>query len=336
MSGPGRSQSKLPVRLERRLPRESRSKYRDVSGTKCQLRDSRLRRWRNFRFRSASPRFSISIRRAATSFPATVAWSIPFAAFLQTEGGGDLDRGGLRGRPGGPLGGRNAVRKRAGAGWRLLVLGRDLGGISAAHRHGNGRSGAGVARAAVYARATNYDFGACPRRAKWDSRRRIHLDRDGVTFSNGETMSSGGLFGRYDLVLPPGEVSLTFDAPGYFPGHILVHLHVDQRGLDSDVALEPRGPVAAGDGGDAGDGAVLFDASTPGGSTMDGVSEDAADGSEDAGLDARRREDVVRQPSGGGCQCGVAGDRSNWRGMIPVMAIVLTCVRRRRRIGGSR
>src|SRR5213592_3864643 len=38
-----------------------------------------------------------------------------------------------------------------------------------------------------------------------------------VTFSNGETNSSGGRYGRYQMVLPPGTYDVRFSKPGYVP-----------------------------------------------------------------------------------------------------------------------
>jgi hypothetical protein len=43
------------------------------------------------------------------------------------------------------------------------------------------------------------------------------IDLLNVAFSNGETNSSGGLYGAYHMFLPPGTYDVRFSAPGYAP-----------------------------------------------------------------------------------------------------------------------
>ena len=43
------------------------------------------------------------------------------------------------------------------------------------------------------------------------------IDVQGVTFPNGEQITSGGAFGRYHLFAPPGTYDLAFSANGYTP-----------------------------------------------------------------------------------------------------------------------
>lgn len=54
---------------------------------------------------------------------------------------------------------------------------------------------------------------------------------------NGEQVSSGGAFGRYDVFLPAGPETLTFSAPGYAPQSIQVSVS-ETASLELDVALE--------------------------------------------------------------------------------------------------
>lgn len=58
------------------------------------------------------------------------------------------------------------------------------------------------------------------------------------TFVNGEAFSSGGPFGRYDLVLPPGTHEIVFATPGHAPRIESVTVTATSA-LGLDVALDP-------------------------------------------------------------------------------------------------
>jgi len=58
----------------------------------------------------------------------------------------------------------------------------------------------------------------------------------GLPFLNGESVASGGAFGRYHAFLPAGIQTLTFSAPGYAPQTIPVNV-VAGGGATLDVAL---------------------------------------------------------------------------------------------------
>ena len=61
----------------------------------------------------------------------------------------------------------------------------------------------------------------------------------GVHFSYGETIRSGGPFGRYALWLAPGTYQVTFSAPGCQPATIRARL-VPGKTLERDVTLLPQ------------------------------------------------------------------------------------------------
>jgi hypothetical protein len=58
-----------------------------------------------------------------------------------------------------------------------------------------------------------------------------------VSFSSGESWSSGGSFGRYDVIAPAGSYSVRFSAPGYVDEVVQVTLTA-QGTLALDVALD--------------------------------------------------------------------------------------------------
>ncbi len=59
-----------------------------------------------------------------------------------------------------------------------------------------------------------------------------------LTFTNGETNSSGGAFGRYHAFLPTGSYRIEFSAPGYAPEERIVRVSKEES-LTLDIALEP-------------------------------------------------------------------------------------------------
>jgi uncharacterized protein (TIGR03382 family) len=71
----------------------------------------------------------------------------------------------------------------------------------------------------------------------------IHID--GVEAARGEMLQSGGRFGRFAAILPPGEHSLVFRADGYTPQWHIVEVPVhtaDAEGALLEVALAPESP----------------------------------------------------------------------------------------------
>ncbi len=73
------------------------------------------------------------------------------------------------------------------------------------------------------------------------------LKVSGVHFSYGETIRSGGPWGRYALWLAPGTYDVTFSAPGYLPLTVRATL-VSGRTLKKDVVLLPVPAVLAKSG----------------------------------------------------------------------------------------
>jgi hypothetical protein len=71
------------------------------------------------------------------------------------------------------------------------------------------------------------------------------INLSGITFPNGEQYTSWGSYGRYQMILPPGEYDVEFSAPGY-----ITQVHPITVTLDSaevlDVALQfPNDPPGA-------------------------------------------------------------------------------------------
>ena len=57
-------------------------------------------------------------------------------------------------------------------------------------------------------------------------------------YQNGETVSSGGPFGRYDVFLPAGAETITFSAPGYVTQELSVSV-TENTAQTFDIPLEP-------------------------------------------------------------------------------------------------
>ncbi len=67
----------------------------------------------------------------------------------------------------------------------------------------------------------------------------------GLAFEHGESSSSSGLGGRFDLWLPPGSWLLVFEAEGYAPGASMA-LVLDGTPSSLEVELEPLEPGTEG------------------------------------------------------------------------------------------
>jgi hypothetical protein len=63
----------------------------------------------------------------------------------------------------------------------------------------------------------------------------------GITFSNGETNSSGGQYGAYHMFLPPGTYNVRFSAPGYATQTHSVAVTATSANV-LDVTLSPVAP----------------------------------------------------------------------------------------------
>jgi len=63
----------------------------------------------------------------------------------------------------------------------------------------------------------------------------------GLNFTNGETNTSGGKFGRYQMFLPGGAYTATFSAPGYVTQAIPFTIGPGTQAVIGDVALFPAG-----------------------------------------------------------------------------------------------
>ena len=66
----------------------------------------------------------------------------------------------------------------------------------------------------------------------------------GLAFANGETNTSGGKFGRYQMFLPGGSYTATFSAPGYVTQAIPFTIGPGSQAVVQDVALVPAGLVS--------------------------------------------------------------------------------------------
>jgi len=92
-------------------------------------------------------------------------------------------------------------------------------------------------------------------------------------FTNGESASSGGPFGRYDTFLPVGPEILTFTAAGFAPKTVSVTVVENQTAV-VDVALDPLATLAfeaAPSGSGLGGGYILLSDPCPLATTQDFV-----------------------------------------------------------------
>lgn len=72
------------------------------------------------------------------------------------------------------------------------------------------------------------------------------IELPGVTFTNGETNSSGGAYGAYHLFLPPGTFAVRFSAPDHAP--FVTNVTIDGvSSLTLDVPLAPEEVLFADD-----------------------------------------------------------------------------------------
>jgi Carboxypeptidase regulatory-like domain len=63
-----------------------------------------------------------------------------------------------------------------------------------------------------------------------------------VTFTNGETNNSGGLYGAYHAFVPPGTYNVRFSASGYLPSTTTVNVASNTSATVLDVQLLPAPP----------------------------------------------------------------------------------------------
>jgi hypothetical protein len=131
---------------------------------------------------------------------------------------------------------------------------------------------------------------------------------DDVRLTNGERITSGGPFGRFDVILPPGTHSLAFSAAGY--GEQRMSVEVTESSAEAIwVAMRKLEP----------------DASAPPGRGVPVDVAPAEPGSGDAGLTERGAD---------GCGCKVGdGPRSRVRSWPPLVGAVLGLWWVRRRVG---